>query len=269
MDRSLASLDGKVAIVTGSGGGIGKGIALGLATFGAAVSIVDKNPETAAATAKEFEGLGHQALAFTANVGYPDQVKSMVKATLDRFGKIDILVNNAGGTFKADFLDTSEKGWDTLIRANLKSVFHCTKAVADEMIKRKTPGAIVTVTSIEAWRAAPGYGVYSACKAGLENFTQTMALELAPHGIRVNSIAPNWISTPGLNLGDTPEDQARWRRSIPLQRLGYPGDMAGTAVFLASEMSAFITGITVHVDGGCHAANGWLRDKDMQWVTAM
>ncbi|MCI0770112.1 MAG: SDR family NAD(P)-dependent oxidoreductase, partial [Chloroflexi bacterium] len=155
MDRSLASLDGKAAIVTGSAGGIGKGIALGLAAFGANLVIADKDGDTAKATASEIEAMGVQALPLTTDVREFDQVKAMTQATLDRFGGVDILVNNVGGTFREDFVNLSERGWDALIRINLKSVFYCTKSVADEMIRQGTKGSIIQVTSIEAWRAAP------------------------------------------------------------------------------------------------------------------
>ncbi|MEE9285168.1 MAG: SDR family oxidoreductase [Dehalococcoidia bacterium] len=269
MDGSMASLDGKTAIVTGSGGGIGKGIAQGLAAFGANVVVADKDGETAQATASELEAMGVQALPLATDVREQDQVKAMTGAALDRFGGIDILVNNVGGTFREDFVNVSERGWDALIRINLKSVFYCTKSVADEMIRRGTKGSIIQVTSIEAWRAAPGYAVYAACKAGLDNFTKTLALELGHHGIRVNSIAPDAIRTPGVGIGRTPEDEERYRRTIPLQRIGGSEDLAGTAVFLASEMSSFITGVTIHVDGGNFAAGGWLRNHDGLWVTGL
>ena len=269
MDRSLASLDGKTAIVTGSAGGIGKGIALGLAAFGANLVIADKDGDTAKATASEIEAMGVQALPLTTDVREFDQVKAMTQATLDRFGGVDILVNNVGGTFREDFVNLSERGWDALIRINLKSVFYCTKSVADEMIRQGTKGSIIQVTSIEAWRAAPGYAVYSACKAGLDNFTKTLALELGQHGIRVNSIAPDAIRTPGISMGTTPEDEERARRYIPLRRIGTIEDLAGVAVFLASEMSAFITGTTIHVDGGNFAAGGWQLNFDGVYVTGV
>jgi NAD(P)-dependent dehydrogenase (short-subunit alcohol dehydrogenase family) len=267
MDRSIALLEGRTAIVTGSAGGIGKGIALGLAAFGASVVIADKDGAGAQRTASEVQAMGPKALPVTCDGRELDPVTAMVKAALDRFGRIDVLVNNVGGTFREDFLNVSERGWDALIRINLKSVFYCTKAVADEMVRLKTKGSIIQVTSIEAWRAAPGYAVYSACKAGLENFTKTMALELAKHGIRVNSIAPDVIRTPGVSIGGTPDAEERYRRVIPLQRIGQIEDLAGPAVFLASDMSAFVTGATIHVDGGNYAAGGWVRDAEGRWIT--
>ncbi|MBM4405152.1 MAG: SDR family oxidoreductase [Chloroflexi bacterium] len=267
MDRSIASLDGRTAIVTGGANGIGKGIAMGLAAFGANVVIADKDGPAAQQTAAEIAKKGVRTLSYAVDVREFDQVKAMTKATLDTFGKINILVNNVGGTFKSNFLDVAEKGWDALIRINLKSALYCTKSVADEMIRLKTGGAIIQVTSIEAWRAAPGYAVYSACKAALENFTWTMALELAQHNIRVNSIAPDVILTPGVPLGTKPEDRERYNRTIPLKRVGTIEDCAGAAVYLASDMSSFVTGQTIHVDGGNYASKGWIRDPSGTWVT--
>ncbi|MBI3743605.1 MAG: SDR family oxidoreductase [Chloroflexi bacterium] len=266
MDRSIASLEGKTTIVTGSAGGIGKGCAMGLAAFGANIVIADKDGEMAKKTANE---LGAKAMPFQVDVREMEQVKALTKATIDRFGKIDVLINNVGGTFREDFLNVSERGWDALMRINLRSVFYVTKCVADEMVRLKTKGSIIQVTSIEAWRAAPGYAVYSACKAGLENFTKTMALELADHGIRVNSIAPDVIRTPGVAIAKTPEDEARYKRHVPLGRVGEIEDCAGVAVFLASNMSSFITGTTIHVDGGNYAAGGWVRGPDRRWVTSI
>lgn len=265
MDRSIASLDGRTAIVTGSGQGIGKGLAMGMAAFGANIVVVDRNAETANATAKELEGYGVKTMASVTNVRKPDEVKAMVKAAMARFGRIDILINNVGGGFTAEFMDLSEKGWDTLIDANLKSVFLCTRAAAEEMIKGKRGGSIIQVTSIEAFRAAPGWSVYSACKAGMENFTKTLSLELSHHKIRVNSIAPGHIITPGVpNSGDS--EEFFWK-TIPLGRAGTIEDMAGTAVFLASDMSAYLTGITIHVDGGMKASGGhWNRTPDNHWT---
>ena len=264
VDRSMASLDGKVAIVTGSGQGVGKGMALGLAAFGANIAVVDRNEETAHATARELEGMGAQAMPYVANVRDLDRVKEMVKSTVERFSRVDILINNVGGGFPSSFLDLSPNGWSTLLDVNLKTVFNCTKTVADEMIRLGNGGSIIQVTSIEAHRGAPSWSVYSACKAGLENFTRTMALELSHHKIRVNSVAPGHIVTPGVpQEGDS--EQHFWEK-IPLGRAGGIEDMAGPAVFLCSDMSKYITGTTVYIDGGMWAASGnWTRRADNTW----
>ena len=267
MDRSLASLDGRVAIVTGAGGGIGKGCALGLAAFGANVVVADKVEEAAKTAAAEIEASGVKALPVTIDVREFDAVKAMVRQTVETFGRLDILVNNVGGTFKEDFLNESERAWDAFIRINLKTVFYCTKAASDHMIELGNGGSIINITSIEAWRAAPGFAVYAACKAGVENFTRSTALELAHHNIRVNTIAPDVIDTPGVPLLATSRGDSR-RRTIPLGRIGTIEDCAGSTVFLASDMSAFITGSTIHVDGGNNAARGWIRTESGDWSTS-
>ena len=191
-----------------------------------------------------------------------EAVGEAVEATLARFGRIDVLVNNAGGVFAAPFLETREKGWDAMHRANLKHIYHCTQRVAHQMVEQGQGGSIINVVSIEGVRAAPLYATYAAAKAGAINFTKTLALELAPHGIRVNAIAPDICITEGLRelMSDDALDRARF--TVPLGRLGEPSDIAGVAVFLASPLAAYLTGETLHVDGGTHAAGGWYQYPD-------
>jgi NAD(P)-dependent dehydrogenase (short-subunit alcohol dehydrogenase family) len=262
VDTRKAFLTGRTAIVTGAGAGIGKGIALGFAAFGARVAILERDEATARRTATEIEAAGGQALALPADARDPDGVETSVEATVSRFGSIDVLVNNVGGTFRAPFLEITEKGWDALIRANLKTVVHGTRAVAPRMIAQGRGGSIINVVSSEGVRAAPGYAPYAACKAAVINFTRTTALELAPHGIRVNALAPDICLTEGLAalLGEA--EQSRQRLLVPLGRAGVPEDLAGAAVFLASDLAGYVTGVTLHVDGGTHAAAGWYRDPD-------
>ena len=262
MDPEKASLTGRTAVVTGAGAGIGKGIALGLAAFGARVAVLELDAATAHATAAEIEGAGGQALALPADVRDGEAVERAVAATVERFGGIDVLVNNVGGTFRAAFLETREKGWDALVRANLKTVLHGTRAVAPRMIARARGGSIINIVSIEGERAAPLYAPYAACKAGVISFTQSMAVELGPHRIRVNAIAPDICLTEGLErlLGEA--ERSRHPFLVPLGRAGIPEDVAGAAIFLASDLAGYVTGITLHVDGGTHAAGGWYRDPD-------
>ena len=267
IDRSIADLDGKTAIVTGGGRGIGKGIALGLAAFGANVVIAERNPDTAKETAGEIAAMGGTSLAAPTDVREFDQVKATVQRAVDTFGGVDVLVNNVGGGFPADFLHMSERGWDAILRINLKTTFYCTKAVSEQMIKQGRGGSIISVASIEGSRAAPGWAVYGACKAGIINFTQTMALELSPHGIRVTCISPGHIITPGIPFEDTKGADNPYERSLPLQRLGTIEDMAGVAAYLASDMSKWVTGVNITVDGGAMAARGWARDREGTWVT--
>jgi 3-oxoacyl-[acyl-carrier protein] reductase len=262
-----ALLTGSTAIVTGAGAGIGKGVALAFARFGARVAIFERDPATAARTADEIVGAGGEALAVPTDVRDRDAVERGVETTLARFGAVDVLVNNAGGTFPSAFLDAGDKGWDALVRANLTSVLVCTQVVARRMVAQRRGGSIVNVVSIEAVRAAPGYAAYAAAKAGVVSLTQTTALELAPHRIRVNAIAPDVCMTEGLRAMVSDADRGRFAWTIPLGRAGDPDDVAGPVVFLASSLARYVTGTTLHVDGGTHAAGGWYRNPaDGTWT---
>src|SRR5918994_2909260 len=254
LHADAARLDDRVAVVTGGGAGIGRGIAGGLAAFGAEVAIWEREPSTCAAAAEEVGGL-----AAPTDVRELPQIEAALAATLERYGHVDVLVNNAGGTFAAPFLDTSENGFDALHRANLRQVLLCTQCVARSMVDAGRGGSIVNVTSIEGVRAAPGYAAYAAAKAGVISLTQTAALELAPHGIRVNALAPDITWTEGLAALSPSATDDRWSAVVPLGRPGHVDEMAGAAVFLASSLSSYVTGQTIHVDGGTHAAGGWYR----------
>ena len=262
MKPESASLDGRVALVTGAGAGIGKGVALALAAFGARVAVLELDPQTAERTVAEIAANGGEALALPADARDPDAVSRALEATSARFGPVDILVNNAGGTFAAPFLDSREKGWDALWRANAKSVMHCTQLVARGLVAAGRGGSVVNVVSIEAGRAAPLYAAYAAAKAGVVSLTRTLALELAPHGIRVNAVAPDICLTEGLAAMVPPPERERWAEIVPLGRPGEPADVAGAVVFLASDLSRYVTGVTLPVDGGTHAAGGWYRDAE-------
>jgi 3-oxoacyl-[acyl-carrier protein] reductase len=255
--RDAAALDGRVAVVTGGGSGIGRAIAAAFALYGAKVAIWEKDKASALSAADETD-----ALACITDVRDADQVDAALARTIAELGVPAILVNNAGGVFQSALLDTSTNGWDALIRANLTQVLLCTQRVARAMVAAEQAGSIVNISTIEGVRAAPGYAAYAAAKAGVINFTKTAALELAPHGIRVNGLAPDLTVTEGiLNLSPTGWQQSA-KTMIPLGRAGDVDEMAGAAVFLASDLSSYVTGQTLHVDGGTAASAGWYHDPD-------
>jgi NAD(P)-dependent dehydrogenase (short-subunit alcohol dehydrogenase family) len=271
------ALTGRVAIVTGGGGGIGRAIALELASAGADIVVADIVPERCEEVRARVEEMGRACLALPVDVSDADAVRGFVAQADERFGRIDILVNNAGGVGRRDFVAQSERSWRKHIDLNLVSLFAATSAAVPAMIRGGRGGAIVNVTSIEGSRAAPGYAVYAACKAGMNNFTRTMALELADHGIRVNAIAPDYTVTPGTRgqIGG-PVDPAKWpepspaqaeavRRRIPAGRPGVDVECGRAALFLASDMASYVTGTILPVDGGSWASSGWHRLNGGGW----
>jgi 3-oxoacyl-[acyl-carrier protein] reductase len=246
-------LTGRVAVVTGGGAGIGRGIAAGMAAFGASVALWERDAGTCAAAAESVHALG-----IVVDVRDSEQVDAALQRTVSELGEVSILVNNAGGVFKSPLLETTENGWDALYKSNLRHVLLCTQRVTRRMVAAGLPGSVINVTSIEGARAAPGYAAYAAAKAGVINYTKTAALELAPHHIRVNALAPDLTLTEGLIAlsGGSMQHDAD-APGIPMNRPGHVDEMAGAAIFLASEMSSYITGQTIHVDGGTQAASGW------------
>jgi NAD(P)-dependent dehydrogenase (short-subunit alcohol dehydrogenase family) len=257
IDPSDILLEGRVAVVTGGGAGIGRGIAAGLAAFGARVAIWERDPDTCAAAASEIGGL-----SVPTDVRDSAQVDAALAQTAEALGTVSILVNNAGGVFISGLLETSENGWDALYRANLRHVLLCTQRVARHMVDAGIGGSITSVTSIEGVRAAPGYAAYAAAKAGVINYTKTAALELAPHGIRVNALAPDITLTEGIAAIAPAGAEAHFGDTVPMGRAGHVDEMAGAAVFLASDLASYITGQTIHVDGGTHAASGWYHHPE-------
>jgi 3-oxoacyl-[acyl-carrier protein] reductase len=250
-------LTDRVAVVTGGGAGIGRGIAAGLAAFGAKVAIWERDPETCASAADEIGALG-----IPTDVRDTAQVDAALARTVAELGPVTILVNNAGGVFHSSILETSENGWDALYKANLRHVYLCTQRVARCLVEQNLPGSIISVTSIEGVRAAPGYATYAAAKAGVISYTKTAALELAQHGIRVNALAPDCTMTEGIRAISPPGTENRVGFMVPMGRAGHVDEMAGAAVFLASDLSGYITGQTIHVDGGTQASSGWYHHPE-------
>lgn len=257
IEPSNVLLDGRVAVVTGGGAGIGRGIAAGLAAFGASVAIWERDPDTCASSAAAIGALG-----ITADVRDGAQVDAALARTAEELGPVSILVNNAGGAFASPLLETTENGWDALYRANLRQVLLCTQRVARAMVDAGGGGSIITVTSIEGVRAAPGFAAYAAAKAGVISYTKTAALELAPLGIRVNALAPDITLTEGIMALAPAGSEVRFGHTVPMGRAGHVDEMAGAAVFLASDLAGYITGETIHVDGGTHAAGGWYHHPE-------
>lgn len=248
------SLEGKVAMVTGSGRGIGKATALVLAEAGADVVVLSRTAEQVEGTASEIRAMGRKALATTADVRDGQQIADLVSRTLEEFQRIDILVNNAGASFPpVATLQLSEGGWDSLMRENLKSTFMCCKAVAQPMM-RQGKGSIINISSLEGVTSATTCSGYGAAKAGVINFTRSLAVEWAPNGIRVNCIVPGYISSPMVPLAvekypTLGENVAR----VPLGHMGQPEDIAYGVLYLASDRAAYTTGTMLVIDGalGC------------------
>lgn len=241
------SLNGRVAIVTGSGQGIGKGIALAFAEAGADLVCVDITLERAEITGSEIEHLGRQALAVACDAREADQVDMMVNKARTEFGHIDILVNNAGGTSFKPAMKTGLRSWETVIRENLTTTFLCSKAVAAVMLEQKA-GSIVNISSRESQIPSPGMIAYGAAKAGVNSLTKTLAWELAPH-VRVNAILPGAVWTEGSAPVLEPV-RDRIIAGTPLKRIGTPEDIALAALYLASSASDWVTGKLFEIDGG-------------------
>lgn len=247
----MFDLKGKVAIVTGSRRGIGKGIAEKLAEAGAKIVISDISQEDCEALCKEIEARFHvQTIAVKCDVSNKAEVDSLIQKTVERFGRIDILVNNAGIFFQKPFLEYTEEDWNKIIDVNLKSVYLCSQAAAKEMVKRNY-GKIVNIASIAGIIGYPGAAAYCASKAGIINLTREMALELASHKINVNAVAPGLIETPMTKfIIENRQAFEATLAAIPWKRQGQPSDIANAAHYLASDEADYVTGHTLVVDGG-------------------
>jgi NAD(P)-dependent dehydrogenase (short-subunit alcohol dehydrogenase family) len=248
--RSAMRLTEKVALVTGAQQGIGQAIALAYGREGASV-IVNYLDDQAAAEkiVSQIRGLGPQAIAVSGNVARADDIQAMIEAG-KQLGSIDILVNNAGIFPRVDFLDMTEAQWEEVLGVNLKGSFLCTQAVARQLVARGQGGAVINLASGAAFRSSPRGVHYVSSKAGLVGLTRATALELAPYRIRVNAIAPGLTDTAQPRYGMTEEEIQERGREVPLGRMATPDDIADMAVFLASEEARYVTGQTLHVNGG-------------------
>jgi 3-oxoacyl-[acyl-carrier protein] reductase len=244
-------LHGKVALVTGASRGIGKAIALALAEAGADVVVNYAGSEQLALeTSAQIQALGRRSFAVRANVGFAAEVDAMVQQVLDQYGQLDILVNNAGITRDNLIMRMKEQDFDDVININLKGVFNCIKAVTRPMMKQRY-GKIINISSVVGVLGNAGQANYVAAKAGVIGLTKSTARELASRGINVNAIAPGFIET---DMTDKLTDELKngLLQQIPLARFGQPHEIAKLACFLASDDSAYMTGQTLHVDGGMH-----------------
>jgi NAD(P)-dependent dehydrogenase (short-subunit alcohol dehydrogenase family) len=256
MTNSIFDLKDRVAIITGGGTGIGRGIALEFAKAGAEVIVASRNLENLEKVAKEIKDLGRRSLAVATDVRKPEDVENMVQRTMEAFGKIDILVNNHGAGFNCPVEDLSPGGWDAIVGINLKGVFLCSKAVGKVMIQQQK-GKIIHIASTAGLYGSPTLAHYGAAKAGVINFTRSLAQEWGKYNINVNCIAPGPVVTEGymevlkaIGITEPPPLQNA------LRRWGQPEEIAYAAIFLASEASNYMTGETICVDGGSRVAEG-------------
>lgn len=254
MGRSV--LQGSVSLITGAGSGIGREIARSYAAEGATAVLLDRNGDAAAQTADEITAAGGSADAFQLDVTDYERYDEVVTDTIERYGRIDVLVNNAAISIAGGILEGTLEQWRKTVQVDLEAVYMGSKLVLPSMVGRRS-GRIINVSSIQAFVTDGGVGPYAASKAGIVALTKSMAVELAPHNIAVNAIAPGFIRTPMSvvdGVDETTSEEFREiyirRRKIPMARVGLPEDIAGTAVFLASDYCRYMTGQLLVVDGG-------------------
>jgi NAD(P)-dependent dehydrogenase (short-subunit alcohol dehydrogenase family) len=240
-------LDGKLALITGAGSGIGEAIAHGMADAGARVLVADLKGEAAERVAT---AIGRQATAYTADVRDRDVCDGLASAVREQIGPISILVNNAGVIRRSNVdADTARKDWDATLSVNLDGPYNMTTAFLGHL--KETKGCVINIGSIQSFVALPNSAAYTASKGGVRALTKALAIELSPFGIRVNAIGPGMVATPlNAEARENPEYMRNFQNRIPLGRIGEPADIAGPAVFLASDMARYVTGVTLPVDGG-------------------
>jgi NAD(P)-dependent dehydrogenase (short-subunit alcohol dehydrogenase family) len=253
-------LEGQVAVVTGAGRGIGRGIARSLLEEGAKVVISQRSAEGLDQAAADLEALGPVS-SFPCDVSDREQVHALCDHAIERFGGLDVLVANAGVSFSAPFLELAEEDWDTQIAINLKGVFLCGQAAAQRMVDAGTKGRIVLISSICAAAAEPDCAHYNASKGGVSALCKSMALDLAPYGIVTNAIAPGWILSTATESIAAPYTESGERFPLnPIGRIGLPEDIGGAVAWLADPRTTFVSGAVITIDGAQTAALGYLDE---------
>jgi NAD(P)-dependent dehydrogenase (short-subunit alcohol dehydrogenase family) len=248
---SLFELTGKKAFITGASRGIGQAIAVAFADAGADVALVARSADGLAETASAVEAVGRKAVVIQADVTSQEEVAAAVSAAVEQLGYVDIVVNNAGGSnFMIGFRDLRLTGWDKLIQLNLSSVVYVCHAFAPHLLERGQ-GSIINVASVAGVASAPMIAPYGAAKAGVISLSKSLAVEWAGSGVRVNALCPGWTATAlNRNLWDDPEAGPATIATVPMHRWGRAEEMAGPAVFLASDASSYMTGQALVIDGG-------------------
>ncbi len=256
----MGVLDNKVAIVTGSDSGIGRAIAIQFAKEGATVVVnYAHNQQKAEEVQQIIQQNNGKALVIQADVGQYQQAMGLIHQAVEHFNRLDIIVNNAGMEIHSPFVDVTEEQFDRVVSTDLKGAFFCAQAAAREMIRRKTPGRIVNISSVHEDLPMPQNVPYCCAKGGLRMLTRTIALELAPYNITVNNIAPGAVDTPiDADVKADPEKMEALLKEIPLHRMGQPEEVAKLALYLASDDSAYVTGSTYTIDGGLTIFTGAL-----------
>ncbi len=246
------SVEGKVAIITGSSQGIGNTLAKGFGKAGASVALAARSADRLEEAVEEIKSQGGRALAVPTDVSDSSQVSDMVRQTVETFGRVDVLINCAGGTGADRFiplLDLEEAVWDRIVDLNLRSVYLCCRAVGRVMTEEKR-GSVINVSSGAATAPVAGLTYYCAAKSGVNQFTRALAMEWGAYNVRVNAISPGMTDTPAERDHMPPEILEKYAGMVPLGRIGQPEDLLGAALFLASDASAFITGVIIPVSGG-------------------
>ena len=255
--NNLFDLSGKVAIVTGSGRGLGKAIAVGMAQYGATVVVCSRTLAEAESTAQEIIANGGSAMARRVDTVDRDSCQQLIDDTVAAYGHLDVLVNNAGIDIIEPAEDVAEEAWDQVLNINLKGYFNCSQFAARQMLQQPTGGSIVNNSSIAGDVGIKGLTAYAAAKGGVNQMTRTMAVEWASRGIRVNAVSPGYFENIMSGATDEharPEKRAQVLQSTPMGRRGLPDELVGPVVFLASDASSYVTGAVLLVDGGYTSA---------------